>query len=126
MSDHNRDWTPRDSASDVTMLNNESDPEKRSGGEPAQTSSMASPQQPKQSQSPPEQDERILVRFDEGDPVNPKNWSVWRKIFITFLLGMLALSASLGSSIISPATDTIAAEFRMSQEVSILSISLYM
>ena len=88
---------------------------------------MDSPtRQPGQLQIAAEQNEPILVRFDEGDPANPQNWSSWYKVWITFLLGMLALSASLGSSIISPATDTIAEIFGMSQEVSILSISLYM
>lgn len=44
-----------------------------------------------------------LVTFSEGDPENPRNWSTKYKSWITFQLGMLALSASLGSSIIAPA-----------------------
>ncbi|PQE04998.1 bicyclomycin resistance protein [Rutstroemia sp. NJR-2017a BBW] len=57
--------------------------------------------------------------------MNPKNWSTLYKSFITFLLGMLALSASLGSSIISPAEQTIAAYVGVGREVSVLSVSLY-
>ncbi|KAK6607733.1 MFS multidrug transporter [Botrytis cinerea] len=49
-------------------------------------------------------DDRILVGWDgDDDQGNPRNWSTLYKSWITFQLGMLALSASLGSSIISPA-----------------------
>ncbi|KAF2084204.1 MFS general substrate transporter [Saccharata proteae CBS 121410] len=59
------------------------------------------------------------------DPENPQNWSWAYKCWITFQLGMLALAASLGSSIISPAEANIAAYTGVSREVSVLSISLY-
>lgn len=73
------------------------------------------------------QDSRVSVVWDgENDPGDPRNWSTLYKSWITFLLGMLALSASLGSSIISPAGNTIAAYIGVSKEVSVLSISLYM
>lgn len=72
-------------------------------------------------------DERILVDWDgDDDQGNPRNWSTLYKSWITFQLGMLALSASLGSSIISPAGKTIAAYVGVGSEVSVLSISLYM
>jgi hypothetical protein len=67
-----------------------------------------------------------LVEWDVGDPENPRNWSNGRKFWITFLLGMLALAASMGSSIISPAEKTIAAYVGVSSEVAVLSVSLYM
>ena len=70
--------------------------------------------------------EKILVKFDEKDPADPKTWSPLYKGWLTFLLGMLALSASLGSSIISPADDKIAEMMGVSQEAAILCISLYM
>jgi hypothetical protein len=73
------------------------------------------------------EDGRIEVGWDgPDDQMNPKNWSTLYKSFITFLLGMLALSASLGSSIISPAEQTIAAYIGVGREVSVLSVSLYM
>lgn len=53
------------------------------------------------------------------------NWSSGYKAFITFILGMLALAASLGSSIISPAEEQIAAYTGISGEVAVLVISLY-
>lgn len=68
---------------------------------------------------------RKIVTFEDGDPENPKNWSSMYKSWITVQLGLLALAASLGSSIISPAEPTIAAYVGVSNEVTVLCISLY-
>ncbi|KAH7336073.1 major facilitator superfamily domain-containing protein [Rhexocercosporidium sp. MPI-PUGE-AT-0058] len=59
------------------------------------------------------------------DPENPLNWSEGYKWWITFQLSMLALAASLGSSIIAPAEDAIADYVGVSKEVTVLVISLY-
>jgi len=68
-----------------------------------------------------------VVDWDgDDDKENPRNWSSGYKNWITFQLGMLALAASTGSSIISPADDTIAEYVGVSSEVAVLSISLYM
>lgn len=69
--------------------------------------------------------ERFLVKWDEGEKQNPRNFSVRRKAFITFQLGMLALAGSLGSSIISPAETHIARYVHVSQEVAVLCVALY-
>ncbi|KAH8899881.1 MFS general substrate transporter [Thozetella sp. PMI_491] len=69
--------------------------------------------------------DRILVQFDENDPENPQNWSVGLKCFITFQLGMLAFSGSLGSTVIAPAGPTISVYFGIGQEVVVLNVSLY-
>jgi hypothetical protein len=66
-----------------------------------------------------------LVQWAENDPDNPHNWSLAYKSWITFQLGMLALCASLGSSIISPAENAIAEYTGVSTEVTVLAISLY-
>ncbi|KAH9808623.1 putative transporter [Teratosphaeria destructans] len=66
-----------------------------------------------------------LVDWHAGDPRNPRNWSTPYKGFITFQLGMLALSASLGSSIIAPAESVIASTFGVSEELTVLAVSLY-
>ncbi|KZP26647.1 MFS general substrate transporter [Athelia psychrophila] len=66
-----------------------------------------------------------LVVWDDDDEGNPRNWSTGYKSWITFQLGMLALAASLGSSIISPAEEDIAAYLGVSSEVTVLVISLY-
>jgi hypothetical protein len=67
-----------------------------------------------------------LVDWKPGDLENPRNWSPGYKCWVTFQLGMLAFSASLGSSIISPAESAIAQYVGVSSEVAVLSISLYM
>jgi hypothetical protein len=68
-----------------------------------------------------------LVDWDgDADPENPRNWGKGYKSWITFQLGMLALAASLGSSIIAPGENAIAQYVGVSQEVTVLSISLYM
>lgn len=60
---------------------------------------------------------RNIVKFEEDDPENPRNWSSVYKVWITFQLGMLALSASIGSSIISPAEDAISEYVGVGSEV---------
>ena len=74
-----------------------------------------------------EEDEKktYLVNWEPNDKANPRNWSKSYKSWITFQLGMLALAASLGSSIISPAEDAIMAYTKISTEVAVLPISFY-
>ena len=74
-----------------------------------------------------EKDDKNSYRVDwePNDKENPRNWSTSYKSWITFQLGMLAMSASLGSSIISPAEDAITAYTRISSEVAVLPISFY-
>lgn len=67
-----------------------------------------------------------LVKWDQDDPLNPQNWPVAYKCWVTFQLGMLALAGSLGSSIMTPAEDTIAEYVGVSNEVVVLDVSLYM
>jgi len=67
-----------------------------------------------------------LVDWEENDKANPRNWTTGYKSWITFQLGMLALAASLGSSIIAPAEPAISIYVGVSREVTVLAISLYM
>ena len=66
-----------------------------------------------------------LVEWESDDKANPRNWSTPYKSWITFQLGMLALAASLGSSIISPAEEDIMAHTHISSEVAVLPVSFY-
>ena len=70
-------------------------------------------------------EDTFLVRWEQNDLANPRNWSGLYKSWITFVLGMLALAASLASSIIAPAEPRIAAYIGVSEEVTVLVISLY-
>jgi hypothetical protein len=66
-----------------------------------------------------------LVDWDgEDDKENPRNWSTPYKSWITFQLGMLALAASLGTSIIAPAENAIADYVGVSSEVAVLVVSM--
>lgn len=77
--------------------------------------------------SPPSADieDQFLVKWDPDEKANPFNYSSGYKAWVTFQLGMLALAASLGSSIISPAGPAISQEFGVSEEVAVLNVSLY-
>nr|POE94418.1 putative transporter c36.02c [Quercus suber] len=83
---------------------------------------------PDASSSPPNlQDEKeaFKVDFEKGDPSNPKNWSAWYKAWITLQLGMLAMSGSLNSSIISPAAQDLSSYLNISMEAVVLTVALY-
>ena len=66
-----------------------------------------------------------IVDWEEGDKGNPRNWSTGYKCWCTFQLGMLAMAAAAGSSIIAPAEPAIAEYVGVSKEVTVLVISLY-
>lgn len=68
---------------------------------------------------------KICVSWEIGEPANPRNWSKAYKWWLTIQLDLLALTASLGSSIIAPSEQAITVEFRTPVEVSVLCISLY-
>ena len=82
------------------------------------------PEQPPSNDQNPQSDD-FLVKWEENDAANPRKWTPLYKAFIVFLLGMLALAGSLGSSIIAPAESKIAEEMHVSTEVTVLCVSLY-
>lgn len=73
----------------------------------------------------PSEDSHIVTWDGPDDPEDPRNFSTNRKIFITFQLGLLAAAASMGSSILSPATAIVSDYVGVSEEVGVLSTSLY-
>ncbi|KIW11066.1 hypothetical protein PV08_10365 [Exophiala spinifera] len=71
-------------------------------------------------------DDEFIVKWDgDDDPENPQNWSTSFKSWVTAQLSMLAFTASLASSIISPANPTIAAYVGVSEDAVVLNVSLY-
>lgn len=66
-----------------------------------------------------------IVKWEPHDRENPQNWSNTYKGIVTAQLGLLALVASLGSSITSAAENRIASATNLGYEVSVLSVSLY-
>ncbi|KDQ63393.1 hypothetical protein JAAARDRAFT_29421 [Jaapia argillacea MUCL 33604] len=78
----------------------------------------------------PEADEKgsfdpYLVKFDEGDMANPKNWSSLTKWYITATSGLLVLNATFASSAPTGVIGQLIEEFHMSREVATLAISLF-
>lgn len=73
-----------------------------------------------------ENTDSCLVGWDENERANPRNWATRYKCFVTFQLGMLALAASMGSSIVSSAEPAIQEYTGVGKEVTVLCISLYM
>ena len=71
-------------------------------------------------------DKSFLVTWTEdNEQDNPRNWRPLYKCWLTFLLGMLALSASLGSSIIAPAKEDVGRYLGTGEQQTVLVVSLY-
>lgn len=76
--------------------------------------------------APPEvREESFKARFDDNDPANPRNFSNTYKAFITLQLGFMALTGSVGSSIIAPAEPVMSSYLGVSQETTVLVVALY-
>lgn len=78
-----------------------------------------------QPQNAGEKDNAFMVKFEERDPENPKNFSSLHKVWMTAVLGLLAFAGSAGTSIIVPAEEVLSAYLHVSVEVTILVLSLY-
>jgi multidrug resistance protein len=66
-----------------------------------------------------------LVRFDENDPANPKNWSSAQRWYITMTGGLLVLNATFASSAPSGMVPQLMRHFGFSEEIGTLTISLF-
>jgi hypothetical protein len=66
-----------------------------------------------------------LVTFQPGDPDNPKNWSKVFKWYITMVVAATCFVVAFSSSIVTPDIAGVAEEFNVSQEVALLSITLF-
>ncbi|OJJ68102.1 hypothetical protein ASPBRDRAFT_159792 [Aspergillus brasiliensis CBS 101740] len=67
----------------------------------------------------------FIVKFEKGDPEDPRNFGSWHKVYITCQLSMLTFVAALSSSILSPGQSDIAEYANISSEVAVLATSLY-
>lgn len=66
-----------------------------------------------------------LVRFEDGDPENPKNFHSYYKAWLILKMSMLAFVGSLGSSIMSRAQADLADYLGVSMEATALTLSLF-
>ncbi|WVQ79707.1 hypothetical protein IAT38_001807 [Cryptococcus sp. DSM 104549] len=66
-----------------------------------------------------------VVTFEPGESANPKNWGVGYRWFLTSLAGLLVLNSTFASSSPSGIVEDMMAYFGFSQEVAVLTISLF-
>ncbi|KAI3317786.1 MFS general substrate transporter [Xylariaceae sp. AK1471] len=66
-----------------------------------------------------------LVTFQPNDPENPKNWSKGFKWYITMVVAITCFVVAFSSSVITPDIAGVAKEFNVSDEVALLSITLF-
>lgn len=78
-----------------------------------------------QNKNKEDDDEMWMVRFDQGDPANPKNWSVGYRWFLTAAGSLLVLNSTFSSSAPSGIVADLERQFGFSQEVAVLCISLF-
>jgi hypothetical protein len=78
-------------------------------------------------QIPQDQAEKkpFLLQFEPGDPEDPRNFSIWRKVWYTFIVSMLAFLGLFGTSVVAPAEPVLAKYVNASIEVTTLLAALY-
>lgn len=71
--------------------------------------------------------EHTLVSFTTSppDPENPKNWSVAYKWYCTMVVALTCFVVAFNSSVITADIAGVAEEFGVSEEVALLSISVF-
>lgn len=71
--------------------------------------------------------ENDVVTWDsDDDPENPMNWPRSKKMRVTMLMGITTMSSTFASSIFSASAPYIARDYGISEEVSILGLSLFL
>lgn len=67
-----------------------------------------------------------LVEFDgPDDKLHPQNWVVAENVVVSLVLSFVTFTATFASSIFSPAIPAVVEQFRVSNIVGVLTISLY-
>ncbi|KAH7324986.1 multidrug resistant protein [Stachybotrys elegans] len=78
-----------------------------------------------ESNAAPSQPTHHLVVFEPNDPENPKNWSKAFKWYCTMVVAMTCFVVAFASSVITADIPGVAREFNVSEEVALVSISLF-
>ncbi|WVQ72033.1 hypothetical protein IAR50_001577 [Cryptococcus sp. DSM 104548] len=65
------------------------------------------------------------VQFEPGEDINPKNWGVGYRWWLTCIAGLLVLNSTFASSSPSGIITDMMGYFHFSQEVAILTLSLF-
>ncbi|KKA29566.1 hypothetical protein TD95_001654 [Thielaviopsis punctulata] len=66
-----------------------------------------------------------LVAFEPNDPENPKNWSKLFKWYCTMVVAVTCFVVAFASSVITPGITGVSERFNVSDEVSLLTITVF-
>ncbi|KAI9894694.1 MAG: hypothetical protein M1814_002050 [Vezdaea aestivalis] len=69
--------------------------------------------------------DHLLVDWAENDPHNPRNWSLFKKTFVTFQICLLTTSVYIGSAIYTAGLQGVIEEFKVSQTAALLGLTLF-
>ncbi|PSN74998.1 MFS general substrate transporter [Corynespora cassiicola Philippines] len=70
---------------------------------------------------------RRVIRFDDGDPHQPNNWSAAKKLYALFVAVMSVMNSTMTSSLAAGATEPISRHFNETNEARlILPTSIYL
>lgn len=68
-----------------------------------------------------------LVEFEgPNDTGNPKNWGVWKRVWISVMMGWMTFVTTFSSSIYSVAIEPVAEEYNIGIVPSTLGVSLFL
>lgn len=70
-------------------------------------------------------DVSVIEWFGDDDPENPVNWSLFKKVFVTFEICLLTTSVYIGSAIYSAGTESVAGIFGVSEVAATLGLTLF-
>ena len=69
--------------------------------------------------------DKRLVEWSENDPHNPRNWSIAKKVFVTFQICLLTTSVYIGSAIYTAGIPGIVQQFQVSEVKALLGLTLF-
>jgi DHA1 family multidrug resistance protein-like MFS transporter len=79
---------------------------------------------PYSKEEPNSSEPTILTSFEPGDPENPQNFSLGRKLYHTIVLSMMCFATTMSSSIFTPGFPDIIAKYNVPREVAILTTAI--
>lgn len=92
----------------------------------ARVASIAASRRQTNQPQPPESERRYrLVAFEPNDPANPKNWSKAMKWYCTLVVSLTCFVVAFASSVITADIEGVMETFNVSEEVVLLSVSLF-
>ena len=70
-------------------------------------------------------DPNIVTWYGPNDPENPQNWSMIKKLHVTFCICLITIAVYMGSSIVTPGIMGVMTDLRVAQVPATLSLSLF-